>query len=246
MRDDFPIDIKRALALRVGHRCSRPECGASTSGPQTDPSKSVNVGVAAHISAASKGGPRFDPSLSPEARGSIDNGIWLCQNCAKLIDNDPAYFTPEVLRAWKLLREVEAKGKVGLASGGLGSPQGDNTEPKRQLVVELYVGEFVDRDVGSTPKFIFKVANPGQRPVTVWGAGVDALESDVHAPVLVPQLVSFPQEVGDGQGFMFMSDIDYFAAQLRAKGIKEPIQVVGYVSDALGNHHVSNATTFPS
>jgi hypothetical protein len=63
MRDDFSEDIKRALAARVANQCSNPDCRAVTSGPQTDPSKAVNVGVAAHITAASPGGPRHDPEL---------------------------------------------------------------------------------------------------------------------------------------------------------------------------------------
>jgi hypothetical protein len=101
MRDDFPEDVKRALTARVANQCSNPDCRATTSGPQTDPSKAINVGVAAHLTAASPGGPRYDPALSPVERQGGLNGIWLCQNCAKLVDNDPARFTIELLRAWK-------------------------------------------------------------------------------------------------------------------------------------------------
>jgi hypothetical protein len=64
MRDDFPTLIKEMLAKRVGYRCSNPGCRKPTSGPQEDPSKAVNVGVAAHITAASPNGPRYDPSLT--------------------------------------------------------------------------------------------------------------------------------------------------------------------------------------
>jgi len=113
MTDDFSPQVKRALADRVGHHCSRPECRALTSGPQGDPAKSVNVGVAAHITAASPGGPRYDPLLSTEERSGPENGIWLCQTCAKLIDNDPARFTVEVLKKWKDDAEEEAKARVG-------------------------------------------------------------------------------------------------------------------------------------
>ena len=73
---------------------------------QDDPSKAVNVGVGAHIIAASPGGPCYDPSLSREERSGHKNGIWLCQTCAKLIDNDPARFTVDVLRKWKSDAEV--------------------------------------------------------------------------------------------------------------------------------------------
>jgi hypothetical protein len=116
MRDDFPIDVKRTLALRVRHTCSNPDCLAPTAGPQDDPSGTVNIGVAAHITAAASGGKRFDPNLTPEQRGSIDNGIWLCQNCAKLIDSDLSRFTEALLRAWKLVAEDRARLSLGKTS----------------------------------------------------------------------------------------------------------------------------------
>ncbi|HEY6342147.1 MAG TPA: hypothetical protein VIY49_11695 [Bryobacteraceae bacterium] len=114
-RDDFRTEVKRAVAARVGSICSNPECLAPTRGPQDDPAGTLNLGVAAHITAASPGGPRYDPSLSPEDRSSAPNGIWLCQNCAKLIDNDPLRFPAEVLRAWKTLAEHRARSTIGKA-----------------------------------------------------------------------------------------------------------------------------------
>ena len=56
MRDDFTDEVKRILAARTGNACSNPDCRAVTSGPQNDPTKAVNVGVAAHITAAAEGG----------------------------------------------------------------------------------------------------------------------------------------------------------------------------------------------
>lgn len=113
MSDDFFSSVKTALAARAGYACSNPSCRALTSGPQDDAAKAVNIGVAAHITAASVGGPRYDPALSPEERRASSNGIWLCQNCAKLIDNDVSRFTANVLREWRVGAEVEAKGRVG-------------------------------------------------------------------------------------------------------------------------------------
>jgi hypothetical protein len=123
MRDDFPAVTKDLLAKRVGYRCSNPSCGQLTSGPHDDPTKTVNVGVAAHITAASPGGPRYDASLSATQRKSAENGIWLCQKCAKLVDNDPERYTLEVLRSWKreaeetAIRELEGCTKKSSALG---------------------------------------------------------------------------------------------------------------------------------
>lgn len=111
-RDEFSQETKDVLAKRVGLRCSNPNCRRHTSGPQTHPRKSVNIGVAAHICAAAPGGPRYDLRMSTEDRCGIENALWLCQNCAKLIDNDPARYTADLLRRWRRLSEEAAMSAV--------------------------------------------------------------------------------------------------------------------------------------
>jgi hypothetical protein len=108
-RDDFSAEVKDVLARRVGMRCSNPNCRQLTSGPQQNPTKVLNVGVASHVTAASRGGPRYDSRLSAANRKSTENAIWLCQNCAKLIDNDLLIYTEELLRHWKRLSEEAAR-----------------------------------------------------------------------------------------------------------------------------------------
>jgi hypothetical protein len=108
MRDDFSSGVKDTLAKRVGYRCSNPKCRALTSGPQKNPEKAINVGVASHITAASAGGPRYNNTLTPEQRESSENGIWLCQKCGKLIDNDVTRYTVEILGEWKKQAEQNA------------------------------------------------------------------------------------------------------------------------------------------
>ena len=117
IRDDFPADVIRMVSLRAAGRCANPGCGAPTTGPQVDSAKAVNVGVAAHITAASPGGPRFDSALSSEQRRAIDNAIWLCQTCSKLIDNDPVRYPERLLRAWKSAVEAAALNAVGKTAG---------------------------------------------------------------------------------------------------------------------------------
>jgi hypothetical protein len=107
-RDDFPLAVRRRVADRVGKRCSNPNCQNLTSGPSVDPSRALNMGRAAHITAASAGGPRFDPLLTQQQRRSIENAIWLCPNCAGLIDADEKRFTTVVLREWKQRAEDSA------------------------------------------------------------------------------------------------------------------------------------------
>jgi hypothetical protein len=112
-RDDFSRPVIERLAKRVGMKCSYPDCRVTTSGPDAEGGV-TNIGVAAHISAASLGGPRYDETLTPEMRSDIANGIWLCQTHAKLIDDDELTYPPAVLRDWKDTAEhmaaLEARG----------------------------------------------------------------------------------------------------------------------------------------
>lgn len=109
------------------------------------------LGVAAHITAASPGGPRYDPKLSSEERSGHGNGIWLCQNCAKLVDNDPALFSVDVLKTWKNSAEEESKGRVGKTSTSIIRGSGNSIEiiealraiqrgqrPDRKIVEKLH------------------------------------------------------------------------------------------------------------
>jgi|GEM_PF-2346795 len=100
-RDNFSDRVKSILAKRVGTRCSNPNCPNETSGPHTNDEQAVNIGVAAHITAAIRGGPRFDENMSSRERSSAKNGIWLCQNCAKLIDSDEERYSVILILRWK-------------------------------------------------------------------------------------------------------------------------------------------------
>jgi hypothetical protein len=106
-RDSFRQSVKTNLAKRAAYICSCPDCRAFTLGAQADGSGVVNIGVAAHITAAAVGGPRFDPDIGTEDRASEQNGLWLCANCHSRIDADPACFTVAKLRDWK--RDAEAR-----------------------------------------------------------------------------------------------------------------------------------------
>lgn len=108
-RDDFSAKTKEILAKRVAYCCSNPNCRIKTIGPNAENDKFTNIGIAAHITAASQGGPRYNPFLTPEQRSSEMNGIWLCQNCAHLIDVDVKSYSETLLRKWKQIAENNAR-----------------------------------------------------------------------------------------------------------------------------------------
>jgi hypothetical protein len=100
-RDNFTKPTIDILAKRVGFLCSNPNCRKHTIGPSQNPEKATLIGIAAHITAASPEGPRYNGELSEAERIHIDNGIWLCSNCATLIDKDETRFPVQLLKSWK-------------------------------------------------------------------------------------------------------------------------------------------------
>jgi hypothetical protein len=119
MRDDFNKPTKELLAKRVGYVCSNPECRKHTIGANSDPNKTTSIGVAAHITAAAVGGPRYSSLMKEDQRKDASNGIWLCQSCSRLIDVDPKRFSVELLNDWKLNAESESIEKLISAVAGI-------------------------------------------------------------------------------------------------------------------------------
>ena len=183
VRDDFTKETQDALAKRVGVRCSNPLCRKVTTGPRSDPAKIVNIGVAAHITAAAAGGPRFDAALAPEQRRAPENGIWLCQNCAKLVDNDPDRYIVESLRAWKAGAEAAALEAIeGLAEG---------QENPGEDAIEM---EFLYKMKGNGDRHDYLlrvlVRNLGTDPLVDFHVDLEFPSRAVEKPVAIPSYVS--------------------------------------------------------
>lgn len=106
-RDDFSIKVIESLKLRAAFICSNPECKKMTIAPSEISETNVQyIGKCAHITAARKGGPRYNEHLSSEQRSGIRNGIFLCSNCADLIDkNNGIDYKVDILEKWKKSHE---------------------------------------------------------------------------------------------------------------------------------------------
>jgi hypothetical protein len=76
----------------------------------------VHFAEAAHIIAASAGGPRGDATVQDHERAAWSNLILLCANCHKIIDKAPDDFPVEDLRQWKNLRLTTLETAIGVAS----------------------------------------------------------------------------------------------------------------------------------
>jgi hypothetical protein len=162
MRDEFPNATIELLAKRVGQRCSNRSCLKPTSGPHTEPSKSISIGVAAHVTAASAGGPRYDQSLTPVERRSPTNGIRLCQSCSKLVDNDEVKYPVSVLREWKEKAEVLAAMMLQSRDLSRSEPPGQSLRPHD-----------IDFAVDDWTMWRHRGNRPGDNVifVSIWGVG---------------------------------------------------------------------------
>lgn len=186
MRDEFTEDVKRKLAGRTSYLCSNPGCKQPTSGPSEAEKAVTNVGVAAHITAASKGGPRYNPSLTQEQRSDIKNGIWLCQKCGKAVDDDPCKYTEQVLREWKT--EAEESARKAIEKGPQPQPNPIDVQ------VRVHKAYFVNNPV---QHFFIKIVNRTRGvPVEVTHVWYNNGTNSVH--FLTPQL---PRRLEESEPF---------------------------------------------
>src|SRR6266487_5771878 len=73
MRDDFSQNTKDVLFKRARARCSNPECRRETCEAHSEEDKAVNIGFAAHITAASPEGPRYEIRLLSDESIKVRN-----------------------------------------------------------------------------------------------------------------------------------------------------------------------------
>lgn len=97
-----PLTQKRLFAASAGY-CQNPGCARELFVDAAG--KSVHVAEMAHVFAASDGGPRADPALSEEERGSFDNLVLLCASCHTLVDKAPDAYPDALMLVWKRRQE---------------------------------------------------------------------------------------------------------------------------------------------
>lgn len=138
-RDDFSSAVKLALAGRVGWRCSFPDCPVMTAGPAKESDeKAIRNGIAAHITAAAPGGPRYDPNLTLEQRSDISNGIWMCPTHGNLIDKEHNAYKAEDIRAWKAAAESRATREMESPHSGRNLGAASQYSRKDIAILEKY------------------------------------------------------------------------------------------------------------
>lgn len=112
--NDFTESTRRKLRDRVANLCLNPECRKNTvaANLETIDNRTV-IGEAAHICAASSGGPRFNDEMTAKDITSFNNGIWLCSICHRIIDREPKTYPVEMLISWKVSAEEHTSKNLG-------------------------------------------------------------------------------------------------------------------------------------
>lgn len=92
-----PSTVKKLFAYS-GNQCAIPDCGE-----QLVDASGAMLGKIAHICAAEKGGPRFDPMMTNEERRAFANLLLVCGKHHDIIDHRPnvKIYSSDVLRKYK-------------------------------------------------------------------------------------------------------------------------------------------------
>lgn len=113
MGPDFGRKTKDVLAKFAAYRCSNPTCGVLTVGPNKSEESPTSIGQAAHIYGARPSSARYDPSMTDASRAEITNGIWLCSNCHKKVDDDEKAYPADLLFRWREKHETVIAAELG-------------------------------------------------------------------------------------------------------------------------------------
>jgi hypothetical protein len=115
MVPEFTQKTKNKLSKIAGSHCCNPDCRKLTSGGSSQANVIV-IGEAAHIYGARPGSARFKLDMADVGRADITNGIWLCSNCHKMIDDDELNYPADLLFNW--VREHAAYTSEQIRTGG--------------------------------------------------------------------------------------------------------------------------------
>lgn len=132
-----------------------------------------------------------------EERQSAENGIWLCQNCAKLVNNDPARYSVEMLRQWKQRAEGAALSEI----------EGDTSatlRPESSSEIEISYEEVVIRSERHDYRLLIKLRNLGTEPLGAYHVDLEmparvierSHENILYVPDRSSQTISFFRVTG--------------------------------------------------
>lgn len=116
------FSTKIILAKRSGNRCALPTCHVALA-QDTESGSALSIGEAAHILGDKPGSARYDPEITERKRDHVDNLLYVCGNCHKIIDRDVESYPIERLRQIKADHEAKVEAGVNAALASVGFPE---------------------------------------------------------------------------------------------------------------------------
>ena len=220
LRDRVPPAQEKVVVARSGNKCAYPGCGLDlTIDSKTDGDRPKATGKVAHIAAASPGGPRYDPKMTSEQRGSAQNLIYLCGPHHDAVDTQLEYHTREFLLDAKRTHEAAVERAVRNAIGEV-------------TYEELAVVCTVIASLPATPQRLgVELALPLQEKIDLNKLGptsVQRITDGLSQAVRVEEFIAFQNSIvpSFGRRLVACFKSDYYAA--RAANL-EPDAVFDYL-----------------
>lgn len=247
-RIEFSDKVKDIIRHRAGYRCCK--CDRTLVGPGATTSDYVELGQCAHIYAAKPTGPRGQSHLTEEQLKSPENGLYLCNDCHKLIDGKLSHkkYRVEQLLQIKAIHEY----KIAVEMGNDVIPLNWIKSVKIEESPNIKVGTTIDfakttvlygsngTGKSSIIEMLYEVLSSSI--LTRWDGKRMKAVIDVDNPVNYPVTVIFDKIVSYQTGdcglavFPYQMDVIYLRDKERPTEVRDDLQ---YVADYLGKDRKS-------
>lgn len=247
-RIEFSDKVKDIIRHRAGYRCCK--CDRTLVGPGATTSDYVELGQCAHIYAAKPTGPRGQSHLTEEQLKSPENGLYLCNDCHKLIDGKLSHkkYRAEQLLQIKAIHEY----KIAVEMGNDVIPLNWIKSVKIEESPNIKVGTTIDfakttvlygsngTGKSSIIEMLYEVLSSSI--LTRWDGKRMKAVIDVDNPVNYPVTVIFDKIVSYQTGdcglavFPYQMDVIYLRDKERPTEVRDDLQ---YVADYLGKDRKS-------
>ena len=247
-RIEFSDKVKDIIRHRAGYRCCK--CDRTLVGPGATTSDYVELGQCAHIYAAKPTGPRGQSHLTEEQLKSPENGLYLCNDCHKLIDGKLSHkkYRAEQLLQIKAIHEY----KIAVEMGNDVIPLNWIKCVKIEESPNIKVGTTIDfakitvlygsngTGKSSIIEMLYEVLSSSI--LTRWDGKRMKAVIDVDNPVNYPVTVIFDKIVSYQTGdcglavFPYQMDVIYLRDKERPTEVRDDLQ---YVADYLGKDRKS-------
>lgn len=137
-RLEFSERVRQEIFRDAGYICANPDCRSHLHVHDSYSGRTIFLGEAGHIYAASAGGPRYDENQPESFIISRENGLCLCKPCHFQVDQLKSTYTVQILKRWRenSLANNRPEFNRRISDLGQGRSMGDEVETLKKYVRE--------------------------------------------------------------------------------------------------------------